>query len=547
MKRDRLGRRRRWARRSTTAEIPARRCATTPRPRARAMIEAIAEVDDEVMARTSTGASCRPRRSARGAAPRDASPAAPCRCCRRGVQEQGRAAAARRGGRLPAVAGRRPAGRGHGPGGGRPTTRKADDDEPFSALAFKIMNDTVRRSADLLPRLLGQARRRARPSTTRPRASASASAASCACTPTSARTSRRSTRGNIAAAVGLRVTTTGDTLCDEKAPIVLEPMEFPDAGHLASRSSRRPRPTRRSWAMALAEARRRGPVVPRARPTPRPARPSSPAWASCTSRSSSTGWSASSRSRRTSASPQVAYRETIAREADGEGKYIRQTGGRGAVRPRPARTSSPADRARAIVFENATVGGAIPHEYVPRSRRACARRCARRARRLPADRRRACSSIGGSYHEVDSSEKAFEIAGSMGVQAAAREAGPVLLEPVMEVEVVTPDEYMGDVIGEPVRAPRPRRRHGGARHRRRRSRAEVPLATHVRLLDRRAVDDPGPRDLHDAVFALRTGPDARDRVDRRAHAGRLLKVRRAERQERTTAWPKKNSSATSRT
>ena len=153
---------------------------------------------------------------------------------------------------------------------------------------------------------------------------------------------------------------------------------------------------------------------------------------------------------------------------------------------------------------------------------------------------------GGSYHEIDSSEMAFQIAGSMGAQAAAREAGPVLLEPLMQVEVLTPDEFMGEVTGN-LSARRGRvsgmeaRGLGAGDHRRGAARQ------HVRLFDRRSVDDPGTGDIHDAVFAVCTCPDARDRIDRRAHAGRLLRTRARSRQRGQPTWPKKNSYETSRT
>ena len=113
----------------------------------------------------------------------------------------------------------------------RITRAQSSDEEPFSALAFKIMADPVRGQARLLPRLLRRAAPAAPTSTTPPRASASASAASCACTPTTARRSSEVYAGDIAAVVGLKDTTTGDTLCDESKPIILESMDVPGAGY----------------------------------------------------------------------------------------------------------------------------------------------------------------------------------------------------------------------------------------------------------------------------------------------------------------------------
>jgi elongation factor G len=145
--------------------------------------------------------------------------------------------------------------------------------------------------------------------------------------------------------------------------------------------------------------------------------------------------------------PQVAYRETITKTVEAEGRYIRQTGGKGQyghcwVRliPQPPGTG--------YVFENETVGGTIPKEFIK-----------------PIDRGIEEAMLGGilagypmvdikvevfdgSYHDVDSNEMAFKIAGSMGFKEGAHRASPVLLEPIMGVEVVTPDDYMGDVIGD---------------------------------------------------------------------------------------------------
>ncbi len=243
--------------------------------------------------------------------------------------------------------------------------------------------------------------------------------------------------------------------------------------------------------------------------------------------------------------PQVAYRETIARQADAEGKYIRQTGGRGAY-GHVSLHVGPAE-GKGIIFEDATVGGTVPPEFVPAVERGVRETLARGVMAGYPMIDVAVKLTGGSYHEIDSSEKAFQIAGSMGAQAAAREAGPVLLEPLMQVEVLTPDRVHGRGDGKPVGAARPRVGDGGARvgagdHGRGAARQ------HVWLFDGCSVDDPGTRYIHDAIFAVCTCPDARDRIDRRAHAGRLLKVQRVERQERgQPTWPKKNSYGTSRT
>ena len=127
--------------------------------------------------------------------------------------------------------------------------------------------------------------------------------------------------------------------------------------------------------------------------------------------------------------------------------------------------------------------------------------------------------IDGSYHDVDSSEMAFKIAGSMAIQEGAKRAKPVLLEPVMEVEVVTPEEFLGDVIGDLSRR-RGKVAGAGAARQRARRRRDRPAQRDVRLRRRPALRDPGPRDLHDAVRALRRGPGEHRRGDRRAQGRR---------------------------
>ena len=238
--------------------------------------------------------------------------------------------------------------------------------------------------------------------------------------------------------------------------------------------------------------------------------------------------------------PQVAYRETIAREADAEGKYIRQTGGRGqyghvALRVEPTRTG------KGFVFENATVGGVDPARVHPGGRAGRARGAgARRARRLPDDRRRRSTLTGGSYHEVDSSEMAFEIAGSMGAQAAAREARRrSLLEPVMSVEVLTPDEFMGEVIGN-LAARRGRVSGMEARGSAQAIAAEVPLATMFGYsTDVRSMTQ--GRATYTMQFShYAPVPDPR-------HGSRSSSACEAPKASGGRAWPKKNSSGTSRT
>jgi elongation factor G len=367
---------------------------------------------------------------------------------------------------VPAVAGHDPS--------GRPTKRRAADAEPFSALAFKIMNDSsdpfvgsltyfrvysgkVESGATVYNAVKGKRERIGR--LLRMHANKREDIKEVTC-------------GNIAAAAGLRVTTTGDTLCDEQAPVVLEVMDFP-APVISIAIEPRTQANQETLRVALAKLAVEDPSF-------------------SVKTDAETGQTIISgmgelhleiivdrlvREFKVEAyvgRPQVAYRETIAREAAAEGKYIRQTGGRGAyghvsLHVEPA-------QGKGIIFEDATVGGAVPPEFVPAVERGVRETLSRGVMAGYPMIDVAVKLTGGSYHEIDSSEKAFQIAGSMGAQAAAREAGPVLLEPLMQVEVLTPDEFMGEVTGN-LSARRGRVSGMEARGSAQAITAEVPLAS----------------------------------------------------------------------
>ena len=194
-------------------------------------------------------------------------------------------------------------------------------------------------------------------------ASASVSAVCCTCTRTIVRTSTAVYAGDIAAVVGLKNTRTGDTLCDDKHPIVLESMEFPEPViRVAIEPKTKAGQEKMAIALSQAEPRRTPPSRPI--PTRRPARPSSPAWASSISRLSWIGCSASSRSRQTSAS-----RRFLTRRPSREHRYGRHALCASVRRQGPVCAGQDPDRAerraRAIEFINAVTGGAIPKEYIP--------------------------------------------------------------------------------------------------------------------------------------------------------------------------------------
>ena len=199
--------------------------------------------------------------------------------------------------------------------------------------------------------------------------------------------------------------------------------------------------------------------------------------------------------------PQVAYRETIRGKVDSEGKFVRQSGGRGQY-GHVWLTLEPNEQGKGYEFINGVVGGSVPREYVPAVDKGIkeAVETGVIAGYPIVDVK--VTLFDGSYHDVDSNEMAFKIAGSMGFKEGFRRAKPVLLEPIMKVEVVTPEEYSGDVIGDL------NRRRGqitgmdespaGKAITRRRA-----AVGDVRLRDDRALHEPGPRDVHHGIRQVR--------------------------------------------
>ncbi len=251
--------------------------------------------------------------------------------------------------------------------------------------------------------------------------------------------------GDIAAAVGLKHTTTGDTLCDPKAPSLLEAMEFPEPViHIAIEP--KTKGDQEKLGTALGKLLSEDPSL-RVRTD------------------EETGQTILSgmgelhleiiidRLRRefkveaNVGAPQVAYRETITQTVEVQGKFARQSGGRGQYGDCHLRLE-PLEAGGGFVFVDEIKGGVIPKEYIPAVGKGAeeASRNGVLAGFPIVDVKVTC--FDGSYHEVDSSEMAFKIAGSMGFKEGAAKAKPVLLEPMMAVEVVVPEEYMGDVMGD---------------------------------------------------------------------------------------------------
>ena len=336
-----------------------------------------------------------------------------------------------------------PAIKGTNPETGEEEVRHSSDEEPFSALAFKIATDpfvgklcffrvysgTVEAGATVYNSVKDDNERMGR---------------IVQMHANDRKDIDRVYAGDIAAAVGLKNTTTGDTLCDEKHPIILESMEFPEP---VIRVAIEPKTKagQEKMGIALAKLAEEDPTF------------------KCYT-DEETGQTIIAgmgelhleiivdrllREFKVEANvgkPQVAYKETIRGNADVDNKYARQSGGKGQyghvkirVEPNPE---------KGYEFVNAVVGGAIPKEYIPAVDQGIqgAMLSGVLAGYNVVDVK--VTLYDGSYHEVDSSEMAFKIAGSMAFKEAMRKADPVLMEPIMKVTVITPEEYMGDVIGD---------------------------------------------------------------------------------------------------
>ena len=336
---------------------------------------------------------------------------------------------------IPAVSGKDAA--------GRATTREATDEAPFSALAFKIMNDPyvgtltyfrvysgkIESGATVFNATKGKREKIGRLLQMHANKREDIKEVTC---------------GNIAAAAGLRISATGDTLCDLQSPIVLEVMDFPSPViSIAIEPSTQA--NQEKLAVALQKLSFEDPSFS-VRTDP------------------DTGQTLISgmgelhleiivdrlvREFKVEASvgrPQVAYRETVTKVAEAEGKFVRQLSGRGQYAQVIIQVG-PTEAGKGVVFEDATVAGTVPREFIPSVERGAREALARGIVAGYPIIDAAVTLTGGSFHELDSSEMAFQIAGSLGTAAAAREAGPVLLEPVMAVSVITPEEFTGEVVG----------------------------------------------------------------------------------------------------
>lgn len=334
--------------------------------------------------------------------------------------------------------------RGTDPHTGKEVGRKASVSEPFSALAFKIMSDPFVGQLTFIRVYSG--------------VMSTGSYVYNATKDVKERVGRllkmhankredikEVYAGDIAAVVGLKSTLTGDTLCNEDHPVILEAMEFP-APVISVAIEPKTKADQEKLSISLSKLAQEDPSFK-------------------VSYNEETGQTIISgmgelhleiivdrllREFKVGANvgkPQVAYRETIRKKTKAEGKYIRQSGGRGQY-GHVYIEIEPLEPGKNFEFVNKIVGGTIPREYIPAVEKGIKEALENGVLAGYPVVDVKVTLFDGSYHEVDSSEMAFKIAGSMAFKSAAGKAVPVLLEPIMNIEVVTPDEYMGDVIGD---------------------------------------------------------------------------------------------------
>lgn len=321
--------------------------------------------------------------------------------------------------------------------------RKASDAEPFAALAFKIMGDpfvgqltffrvysgTLESGQTVYNATKGKRERIGR--LLRMHANKREDI-------------KDIVAGNIAAAVGLRVTTTGDTLCDEKHPILLEQMLFA-APVISQAIEPRTKADQDKMGMALARLAVEDPTF-RVHTDEETGQTIISGMGELHLEIIVDRMKREFKVEANVGKPQVAYRETITTTVEQEYRHIKQTGGHGQYAHVKIRLEP--NRGKGIEFYNDIAGGVIPREFIPAVEKGVRDACDRGVLASFPMIDAKITLFDGSYHDVDSSAMAFELCGSMALREAGRRARPVLLEPIMKVEVVTPDDYMGAVIGD---------------------------------------------------------------------------------------------------
>ena len=322
-------------------------------------------------------------------------------------------------------------------------TRKADDKEPLAALAFKIMTDPFVGQLTFIRVYSGQVK--TGDTVWNPRQQRRERIGRLLKMHANKREEISEIyAGDICACVGLKNVSTGDTICDEKHPIVLETIEFP-APVISVAVEPKTKGDQEKMGIALAKLANEDPTF-KVHTDPDSGQTIISGMGELHLEIIVDRMMREFSVQANVGKPQVAYRETIRKASEAEGKFIRQTGGRGQYGHVKIRIEP--DPGKGYEFVDEISGGAVPKEYIKPVGEGIreAMEGGVLAGYEMVDIK--ATLYDGSYHEVDSSEIAFKIAGSMAFKEAARKASPVLLEPMMSVEVVVPEEYMGDIIGD---------------------------------------------------------------------------------------------------
>ena len=324
------------------------------------------------------------------------------------------------------------------------TTRAAGDKEPFSALAFKIMTDPFVGSLTFFRVYSGTLK--AGDQVYNPIKSKKERIGRILQMHANQREEIKEVLcGDIAAAVGLKDVTTGDTLCAMDHVITLERMIFPEPV-IAMAVEPKTKSDQEKMGIALGRLAQEDPSF-RVRTDEESGQTIIAGMGELHLEILVDRMKREFNVEANVGKPQVAYRETIRKAVKQEGKFVRQSGGKGQF-GHVVLEISPLERGSGYVFENAIVGGVIPKEYIPAVDKGIQEAVANGVMAGYPIVDVKVSLIDGSYHEVDSSEMAFKIAGSMGFKEGFHKANPVLLEPIMKVEIVTPEDYLGDVMGD---------------------------------------------------------------------------------------------------
>ena len=321
--------------------------------------------------------------------------------------------------------------------------RKASDSEPFAALAFKIMSDPFAGQLTYFRVYSGMLK------TGTPVLNVTKGTKDRIGRLLKMHANKREEidavyAGDIVAAVGLKGATTGDTLADEKQPVLLEVMKFPEPV-IAMAIEPKTKQDQEKMGFALQKLAQEDPSF-RVRTDEETAQTIIAGMGELHLEIIVDRMLREFKVEANVGKPEVAFRETIRRKAEAESKYIKQTGGRGQY-GHVVLTVEPSESGKGLEFVNKVVGGAIPKEYIPAIEKGVKERMENGVIAGYPLRDIRVTVIDGSYHEVDSNEMAFKIAASMGFSDACKKADAVLLEPIMKVEVLVPQEFMGDVIG----------------------------------------------------------------------------------------------------